>query len=80
MLILMVADCCSPLMVNVELVVEDSTLFGKLGVTPMSGTFQADYTLMIDSELQTQSLRNAVWKDDRIVTMLGIRSRSGLDQ
>ena len=43
------------------------SIFGKVSVSPMSGTVQADYTMITDNSIL---LANAVWKDDRIITLL----------
>jgi len=49
------------------------SIFGKVGVSPMSGTVQADYA-MIDTSGSGPgvplTLANAVWKDDRFITLL----------
>lgn len=44
------------------------SLFGRLAVSPMSGTIQADYTM--NNSTTDVLLAQAVWKDDRMITLL----------
>ena len=44
------------------------SIYGKLGVSPMSGTVQADYRMTDTSG--PVLLADAVWKDDRFITLL----------